>query len=166
MFVYTRLRRVGRVGPAHVHVRCARAHHHEIRSRVARDPSQPNLRQLHLLQAELFEELAGKGFVIHPGEMGENVTTQGLDLLALPTGALLRLGPTALVAVTGLRNPCAQLDRFAPGLMQAVLDRDSAGGLLRKAGVMAVVLQGGLVRPGDAITVALPPEPGLPLAPV
>lgn len=136
------------------------------RSRVARDPSQPNLRQVHLMHAELFEELAAKGFTIRPAEMGENVTTRGIDLLALPTGTLLRLGATALVAVTGLRNPCAQLDRFAPGLMQATLDRDAAGGLVRKAGVMAVVLQGGPVRPGDAIAAVLPPEPRLPLQPV
>ena len=136
------------------------------RSRVARDPTQPNLRQLHLMHAELFEELAAKGFAIQPGAMGENVTTQGLDLLALPTGTLLRLGATALVALTGLRNPCAQLDRFAPGLMQATLDRDAAGGLVRKAGVMAVVLEGGVVRDGDTIAVTLPPPPHRILAPV
>lgn len=136
------------------------------RSRVARNPTQPNLRQLHLMHAELFEELAAKGFAIQPGSMGENVTTQGLDLLALPTGTLLRLGATALIAVTGLRNPCAQLDRFAPGLMQATLDRDAAGGLVRKAGVMAVVLEGGVVRDGDAIAVTLPPPPHRILAPV
>jgi MOSC domain-containing protein YiiM len=136
------------------------------RSRVARDPMQPNLRQLHLIQAELFAALAGQGFVVTPGALGENVTTQGVDLLALPTGALLRLGDTALVALTGLRNPCAQLDGFAPGLMAAVLGRDAAGALIRKAGVMAVVLEGGAVRPGDPIRVGLPPGALRSLAPV
>jgi MOSC domain-containing protein YiiM len=133
---------------------------------VARDPSQPNLRQVHLLHAELFEELAAQGFDIAPGALGENVTTQGIDLLGLPTGTLLRLGGEALVAVTGLRNPCLQLDRYRPGLMAATLGRNAAGGLVRKAGVMAVVLQGGEVRAGDAIAVALPPGPALRLEPV
>lgn len=136
------------------------------RSRVARDPSQPNLRQVHLLHAELFEELAARGFRIGPGDVGENVTTRGIDLLGLPEGTLLRLGATAVVEVTGLRNPCAQLDRFAPGLMQAVLGRDAAGGLVRKAGIMAVVRTGGTVRPGDAIGIDLPPPPHRALRPV
>jgi MOSC domain-containing protein YiiM len=151
---------LGVTGDAH----CGAAVKH--RSRVARDPTQPNLRQVHLMHAELFAELAAKGFAIAPGAMGENVTTQGIDLLGLPTGALLRIGETALLAVTGLRNPCAQLDRYAPGLTQAVLDRDAAGGLVRKAGIMAVVVQGGTVRPGDAIAVTLPPPPHQALAPV
>lgn len=135
------------------------------RSRVARDPRQPNLRQVHLLHAELFEELGRAGFELGPGRMGENVTTRGLDLLALPAGARLRLGSEAVVEVTGLRNPCAQLDGLRPGLMAATLARDAAGGLVRKAGVMAVVLQGGEVRPGDPILVAFPAE-RRPLAPV
>jgi MOSC domain-containing protein YiiM len=126
------------------------------RSRVARDPSQPNLRQVHLIHAELHDELRAKGFVVSPGEMGENATTRGVDLLGLPTGARLRLGETATVEVTGLRNPCAQLDGIQPGLMAATLDRDAAGHLIRKAGVMAVVLTGGEVRPGDAIEVEVP----------
>src|SRR5689334_18800225 len=126
------------------------------RSRVARDPSQPNLRQVHLIHAELHEELVGKGFRVSPGEMGENVTTRGIDLLALPTGARLRLGRHAVVEITGLRNPCVQLDGILPGLMEAVLDRAADGSLVRKAGVMAVVLAGGEVRPGDAIEVELP----------
>ena len=127
------------------------------RSRVRRDPTQPNLRQVHLMHAELFEELMAAGFPVWPGELGENVTTRGLDLLALSTGTRLRLGAQALVEVTGLRNPCSQLDKFQPGLMQAVLERRDDGTLVRKAGVMAVVVQGGEVRPGDAIEV-LPPE--------
>jgi MOSC domain-containing protein YiiM len=136
------------------------------RSRVARDPTQPNLRQLHLLHAELFDELAAKGFRLSPGDIGENVTTRGLDLLALPRGARLRLGETAVVEVTGLRNPCVQLDRFRPGLMAATLDRDADGALVRKAGVMAIVLEGGEVAPGDPVAVELPPAPHAPLDPV
>lgn len=136
------------------------------RSRVARDPTQPNLRQVHLLHAELFEELAGQGFALAPGDIGENVTTRGLDLLALPTGTVLRLGAAAEVEITGLRNPCAQLDRFAPGLMAATLGRAADGTLIRKAGVMAVVRSGGVVRPGDAIAVTLPAGDHQPLAPV
>jgi len=136
------------------------------RSRVAKDPTVPNLRQVHLLHAELFDELAAKGFTLTPGDIGENVTTRGLDLLALPQGTLLRLGTEALVRVTGLRNPCLQLDRFAPGLMAATLDRTPDGKLVRKAGIMAVVLHGGEVHPGDPLTVTLPEGPALPLEPV
>jgi MOSC domain-containing protein YiiM len=136
------------------------------RSRVARNPAAPNLRQVHLIQAELFAELAAKGFAIAPGDMGENVTTTGIDLLALPVGTILRLGDTAEIAVTGLRNPCLQLDRFAPGLMAATLDRDAEGGVVRKAGIMATVRRGGAVRPGDAIAVTLPPLPHRYLGPV
>jgi MOSC domain-containing protein YiiM len=136
------------------------------RSRVARDPTQPNLRQVHLMHAELHDELAARGFAVRPGEIGENVTTRGVDLLALPAGTRLRLGADAVVEVTGLRNPCAQLDAWQPGLTAAVLDRDADGALVRKAGVMAVVLAPGAVRPGDGVTVELPPPPHRPLAPV
>jgi MOSC domain-containing protein YiiM len=129
------------------------------RSRVARDPSQPNLRQVHLIHEELHDELRARGFEVRPGDMGENVTTRGIDLLELPTGARLALGDKAVVAITGLRNPCVQLDRFQQGLMAAVLDRDEGGGLVRKSGVMGVVLAGGDVRPGDGIAVELPPLP-------
>ena len=129
------------------------------RSRVAQDPTQPNLRQVHLIQSELHTELRDRGFSISPGQMGENITTRGIDLLGLPTGARLLIGPEAVVAITGLRNPCTQLDGIQPGLMKAVLDRDEAGNLIRKAGVMGVVLEGGVVRPGDGIEVVLPPEP-------
>lgn len=135
------------------------------RSRVARDPSQPNLRQVHLLHAELFDELVARDHPVFPGELGENITTRGLDLLALPTGTRLQLGE-AEVEVMGLRNPCSQIDRFQPGLMAAVLDRDAAGALIRKAGVMAVVRRGGEVRPGDAIRLQLPEPPHEPLQPV
>jgi MOSC domain-containing protein YiiM len=136
------------------------------RSRVKRDPTQPNLRQVHLIHAELHDELREQCFDLAPGRMGENVTTRGIDLLGLPMGARLHLGDTAVVEVTGLRNPCAQLDGLQPGLMAATLGRDDAGELVRKAGVMAVVLVGGEVRPGDAIRVELPPSLHRPLKPV
>jgi len=135
-------------------------------SRIRRDPSQPNLRQVHLLHAELHEELRAAGFDVSAGQMGENITTRSINLLGLPTGTRLHLGEAAVVEVTGLRNPCAQLDRFRPGLMAAVLDRDAAGRLIRKAGIMAIVLTGGEVRPGDPIRITLPPAPHRPLQPV
>lgn len=136
------------------------------RSRVARDPSQPNLRQVHLIDAELHQELRGSGFLIAAGQMGENVTTRGIDLLGLPTGARLKLGAAAIVELTGLRNPCAQLEGIQAGLMAAVLDRDERDNLVRKAGVMATVITSGTVRPGDDIEVSLPAGPFLALAPV
>ncbi|SCY51626.1 MOSC domain-containing protein [Microvirga guangxiensis] len=129
------------------------------RSRVKADPTQPNLRQVHLIHAELFDELDAKGFSVAPGAMGENITTRGIDLLSLPVGARLQIGPSAVVEVTGLRNPCIQIDRFQKGLMKAVLDRDSEGSLILKAGVMGVVLTGGEVRPNDPVSIILPPEP-------
>jgi MOSC domain-containing protein YiiM len=136
------------------------------RSRVARDPSQPNLRQLHLLHAEIFEELAPQGFTLKPGDIGENVTTRGIDLLGLGTGTRLCLGREAIVEITGLRNPCAQLDHFQPGLMAAMLGRDASGGLIRRSGVMAIVLQGGVLRAGDPIIILPPAGPHRPLQPV
>ena len=136
------------------------------RSRVARDPTAPNLRQVHLIHAELHDELNRLGFDVAPGDMGENITTRGVDLLGLAVATRLMIGPRAVVEVTGLRNPCTQLDGFRPGLMKAVLGRDSDGGLVRLAGVMAVVLAGGVIRPGNPIAVTLPPEPHAPLRPV
>lgn len=136
------------------------------RSRVRADPTQPNLRQVHLIAAELHDELAEGGFAVGPGAMGENVTTRGLDLLGLPTGTRLRLGDEAEVEVTGLRNPCRQLDGLQRGLMGAVLGRDEHGELVRRGGIMAVVRTGGVVRPGDPIAVVVPPPPHLPLRPV
>ena len=133
------------------------------RSRVAQNPDQPNLRQVHLIHAELFDTLAEQGFTVAPGELGENVTTRGVDLLSLPVGARLALGESAVVELTGLRNPCAQIDNFQKGLLAAVLGRDNQGQLVRKSGVMGIVLTGGEVRPGDAIRVTLPPEPHKPL---
>jgi MOSC domain-containing protein YiiM len=136
------------------------------RSRVAKDPTVPNLRQVHLIHAELHDELEAAGFRLAPGVMGENVTTRGVDLLGLPTGTRLRLGSEALVEVTGLRNPCAQLNKIQPGLMAATLDRDAEGNLVRKAGVMAIVLAAGEIKPGDEIEIELPPEPRRKLEPV
>ena len=136
------------------------------RSRVRRDPSQPNLRQVHLMHSELHDELAAQGFDVSAGRMGENVTTRDVDLLCLPTGTRLRLGGQAIVEITGLRNPCTQLNSIQPGLMDAVLGRASDGSLVRKSGVMGVVLEGGEVRAGDPIGVELPTEPHRPLEPV
>ena len=133
------------------------------RSRVRADPDQPNLRQVHLIPAEVLAEVAGSGFTVQPGELGENVTTAGLDLLGLPVGALLRLGADALVAVTGLRNPCVQIDGLAEGLLDELRRRDTDGTVVRRAGIMGVVVQGGVVRAGDSIAVALPPPPHHPL---
>jgi MOSC domain-containing protein YiiM len=133
------------------------------RSRARKDPSQANLRQVHLLHEELHTELKSKGFEVVPGVMGENVTTRGVDLLGLPPGTVLRLSDEAVVEITGLRNPCYQLDWIQEGLMKATLDRDEDGNLVRKAGVMSIVLAGGKVRAGDAIAVELPPEPHQPL---
>jgi MOSC domain-containing protein YiiM len=136
------------------------------RSRVAADPTQPNLRQVHLIHAELHDELKAAGFDVVPGQMGENVTTRGVDLLGLPTGTRLHLGATAVVEITGLRNPCMQLDKIQKGLMAANLDKDADGNLIRKAGIMGIVLADGDVRPGDAIEVELPAGPHSPLKPV
>jgi MOSC domain-containing protein YiiM len=136
------------------------------RSRVAKDPNQPNLRQVHLIHAELHDELREKGFDVSPGQMGENITTRGLDLLALPTGTKLHLGSSAIVEVTGLRNPCHQLDDFQSGLMKAVLDKDEEGNLIRKAGIMGIVLADGVVHVNDEIRAELPPEPHQSLKPV
>jgi MOSC domain-containing protein YiiM len=126
------------------------------RSRVAKDPTQPNLRQVHLIHSELHEELRALGFEVQPGELGENITTSGLDILALSTGTLLHIGEDALIQVTGLRNPCVQIDRLRAGMLKACLATDEHGGVVYKAGIMAVVLKGGDVRPGDAIKVEVP----------
>jgi hypothetical protein len=136
------------------------------RSRKRWNPQLPNLRQVHLIHAELFDELHGKGFAVAPGDLGENITTEGIDLLGLPTGTQLTLGETATIEITGLRNPCIQMDRFQAGLMAATLDHDADGKLIRKAGVMAVVLADGDVRPGDAIRVTLPAGEHRPLVAV
>lgn len=133
------------------------------RSRVAQDPTQPNLRQVHLIHEELFADVDQEGFAVRPGELGENITTSGIDLLALPTGTLLHIGDEAVVEVTGLRNPCLQIDAFRQGLLKQVVGRDEAGNIVRKAGIMSVVQVGGVVRPGDTITVKLPDEPHRPL---
>jgi hypothetical protein len=136
------------------------------RSRVARTPEKPNLRQVLLIPSEVHRELQTRGFVVGPGAMGENVTTEGLDLHALPVGTRLRLGTGAQVEITGLRNPCSQLDGLQPGLMNAVLDHDDDGELVRRAGIMGIVTGTGSVRAGDVIDVELPPDPWVPLRPV
>jgi len=136
------------------------------RSRVARDPTPPNLRQVHLIHGELHDELRAAGFPVGPGAMGENVTTRGIELLALGRGTRLHLGASAVVEVTGLRNPCAQLDALHPGLLAAVLDRDADGRLVRKAGIMGIVLVGGVVTAGDSIGVEAAAGSPAPLEPV
>lgn len=133
------------------------------RSRVARDPTEPNLRQVHLIQSELFDEVSEHGFTVSPGEMGENVTTLGLNLLALPRGTVLRLGRQAAVQLTGLRNPCSQINDFQPRLLNEMVCTDDDGTIVRKAGVMGIVLHGGRVRSGDAIRVELPEGAPVPL---
>ncbi|MEU7282400.1 MOSC domain-containing protein [Streptomyces sp. NPDC045431] len=134
------------------------------RSRVAQDPTQPNLRQVHLIHQELFDEVAAAGFTVAPGDLGENITTRGIDLLGLPTGTLLRIGREAVVEITGLRNPCGQIDGFQHGLLKQVVGRDEeTGEIVRKAGIMGIVRTGGVVRPGDPIKAELPDGPHRPL---
>ena len=133
------------------------------RSRVKVDPTQPNLRQVHLIHSELLDEVAEKGFAVTPADLGENITTKGIDLLGLPRHAILEIGENVRLKVTGLRNPCAQIDNFQKGLLSAVLDKGSNGELVRKSGIMTVVLTGGRVRAGDSIIVKLPDPPFLPL---
>jgi MOSC domain-containing protein YiiM len=151
---------LGVVGDAHFGVTV------QHRTLVAKDPSRPNSRQVHLIHSELFEELRAAGFELRAGDLGENILTKGVDLLALPTGTRLRIGADAIVEMTGLRNPCRQIERFQPGLQAALLYRDETGELVRKAGVMGVVSVGGLVRPGDPIGVELPDGEHRPLGPL
>lgn len=129
------------------------------RSRVAKDPTQPNLRQVHLIHSELFDELKEKGFKVIPGQMGENITTENVDLLNLPKKTILSIGKTTKIEITGLRNPCKQIESIKLGLMKAVLDKDQEGNLIRKAGIMGIVLEGGEVKIGDEISIELPAKP-------
>lgn len=133
------------------------------RSRVAQDPTRPNLRQVHLIHRELLTELGESGFDVAPGALGENITTEGVDLLGLPVGAVLRIGPQAEVEITGLRNPCAQIDTYRPGLLKQVVGRAEDGTIVRRAGIMGIVRTGGPVRPGDTVEVKLPDGPHRPL---
>jgi MOSC domain-containing protein YiiM len=133
---------------------------------VRKDPTQPKLRHVHMIHAELFDELRALGFAVSAGELGENVTTSGIDLLGLSAGTRLHLGASAIVEVTGLRNPCVQIDQFQKGLMAATLDKDADGQLIRKTGIMSIVLADGEVHPGDAICVEPPQGPHRPLQPV
>lgn len=135
-------------------------------SRLAKHDHEPNLRQIHLIHAELHDELNAAGFSITPGQMGENITTRGIELLNLPRGARLHFSGGPIVEVTGLRSPCSQLDDFQKGLTAAVLDRDADGNLIRKSGVMGIVVTGGEIKPGDSIELVLPDTPHQPLIPV
>jgi MOSC domain-containing protein YiiM len=126
---------------------------------VGKDSTKPNLRQVHLIQVELFDELSSAGFSVDPGQMGENITTRGIDLLSLPTKTRLHIGARAVIELTSLRNPCHQIDKFKKGLLKAVLDKDDEGNLIRKAGVMGIVLASGEVHPNSSIKIELPSEP-------
>jgi MOSC domain-containing protein YiiM len=148
---------LGVEGDAHLGVTVQHLH------RIARDPTEPNLRQVHLIHDELFDELRAAGYGIAPGDLGENVTTHGLDLLGLPAGTRLRLGPDAVVEVTGLRNPCRQIDHFRSGLLKQVVGRNEAGRIIRKSGIMGVVLEDGEIHPGDPVRAHLPAGPHRPL---
>ncbi|MBI1262704.1 MAG: MOSC domain-containing protein [Rhizobiales bacterium] len=156
--VITLLKGLGVEGDAHA------GHTVKHRSRVKANPEAPNLRQVHLVMAETLDRLNAEGFSLRAGDIGENITTTGIDLFALPCGTRLAIGPEAIIEVTGLRNPCTQLDAFQDGLMAATLTRDDEGRLQLRAGIMGIVLAGGRITPGDAIAVTLPPEPHLPLA--
>ena len=131
------------------------------RSRVAVDPTQPNLRQVHLIHSELFSEVSEKGFIVRAADLGENITTFGVDLLALPRGTVLKIGQTVELEVTGLRNPCKQIDNFQTGLLSAVLIKGENGELIRKSGIMTVVKAGGSIKAGDAIQSIFPEKPYL-----
>lgn len=132
------------------------------RSRVAVDPGQPNLRQVHLIHTELFDEMGEHGFTLHPGDLGENITTRGIDLLGLGRGTRLAIGESVVLEVTGLRNPCAQIEAFAPGLLKHVAVKTPQG-LIRKTGIMTIALAGGPITAGDAITITPPPGDHIPL---
>jgi MOSC domain-containing protein YiiM len=126
---------------------------------VKKDATKPNIRQVHLIHAELLDKLEEKGFTVHPGQLGENITTRGVDLLGLPTDTILKIGEEAVVKITALRNPCKQIDEFQKGLLKEVLYKDEEGNLVRATGVMGIILKGGTVQPGDNIVAELPPEP-------
>lgn len=130
---------------------------------VRKDPTRPNIRQVHLIQIELLEELNAKGFSVNPGELGENITTRGVDLLGLPTGTKIKIGTQVIIELTTLRNPCVQIDQFQEGLLGEVLYKDEAGEWVRRAGVMGIILEGGMVKPNDEMAIDLPPKPHLPL---
>ena len=136
------------------------------RSRVAKDPTTPNIRQVHLIPSELFKELAQKGILVNPGEMGENITTSGIDLINLPLNSILKIGNKAKIQITGLRNPCSQLNKINDQLLKAVLDKDEHGNIIRKAGIMSVVLEGGEINVGDTIKLEYPDKPFQNLEPV
>lgn len=132
-------------------------------SRKKKDADRPNLRQVHLVSAELHEELVADGFDLDHGGFGENLVTRGIALGDLPVGTTLALGDDAIIVLTGLRDPCAQIDRHREGLRAAVAFDPGEGPKLFRDGAMAMVVRGGVVRTGDPIGVALPPEPHHPM---
>ena len=129
------------------------------RSRVAADPTQPNLRQVHLIHSELLDDVRAAGFTVDGGDLGENISTRGIDLLRLPVASVLAIGPDVLLSVTGLRNPCGQINGLEPGLLDQVRRSDEDGEIERLAGIMAVVIRGGRITAGDSILIGFPPEP-------
>ena len=128
-----------------------------------RNPLAPNRMQVHLLQSELFDELAFVGYALTAGQLGENITTRGIGLLNLPQGTRLHLGGEAVVELTGLRTPCKLIEDFKPGLLKQVISRDAANKVLAKAGVMAIVLHGGDVHERSPIRVEYPAARHVPL---
>lgn len=141
---------------------------HTVQNRYLKrlDSSRPNLRQVHLLQAELLDELRTQGFEVSAGGLGENISTRGLDMLSLARGTRLHIGADAIVELTGLRAPCVQIDRFRNGLKAQVTTRDARGASIIKAGVMGIVLRGGAICGDDVIVVRPPDGPHAPLEPV
>jgi hypothetical protein len=120
-------------------------------------PRMANERQVHLINQALFEELFSEGFNVQPGNLGENVTTRGIDLLRLPLGTMLALGPTAAVELRGLRTPCVLVDRFRKGLLKALVRKGEQPRF--RAGVMGVVREGGILFPGNPVKVTISPAP-------
>ena len=132
------------------------------RSRVAANPDQPNLRQIHLVMSELLDEVNSAGHNVVAGQLGESITTTGIDLISLPVGSMLRIGDTALVALTGLRNPCPQIKSVGDGLMKMMFidDQDNPEGpKIGRTGVMGVVIAGGIVAADDGIKIRFPAGP-------
>jgi len=144
---------IGIKGDAHAGVKVKH------RSRVAKDPNQPNLRQIHLIHLELLKELVAKGYTVNPGDLGENITTEGISILNLPKDTILKIGENVAIQITGLRNPCHQIDKFQKGLLKEVVGKNDAGDIIRMAGIMAIVLEGGMIKVNDEILVELPALP-------
>ncbi|SRR6266446_5986019 len=121
-----------------------------------KDPTRPNMRQVLLMDAAVFAELAQNDIHIGPGMMGENITIEGMAMMQLAVGTRLAIG-SAIVEVTERRSPCYQLNGIDPRLLKAVA-RKQDGQAIFKAGIMAQILQGGWVRAGDLVKVLSPAD--------